>query len=67
LRGNLTFCNEAFIKESGYSQDEIIGVNFSNFVDEENRRKIYNAFNQVYRTENGLPNLQYKGFKNNGE
>jgi PAS domain S-box-containing protein len=50
LAGNLTFFNDAFVKWSGYSKEELIGMNNRRYMDEETAKKVYQVFNEVYRT-----------------
>ncbi|MFP4037353.1 MAG: PAS domain S-box protein [Desulfobacteraceae bacterium] len=58
LAGNLTFVNPAMTELLGYSKRELIGLNYRSFTPEENKKKVYSAFNRVYRT--GRPD---KGFE----
>ncbi len=48
--GNLTFFNDAMCGIIGYSKDEMIGMNNRQYMDEENARKVYQAFNRVHTT-----------------
>ena len=50
LAGNFTFFNEAAERLLGYSKPELLGMNDRQYTDEENARKLYKAFNRVYRT-----------------
>jgi PAS domain S-box-containing protein len=50
LSGNLTFFNDAFVRWSGYSKEELMGMNNRRYTDEETAKKIYQVFNEVYRT-----------------
>ncbi|MBD3197631.1 MAG: PAS domain S-box protein [Candidatus Lokiarchaeota archaeon] len=67
LEGNLTFFNDAFLNQSSYSKDELLGMNYSTLTGDQYKNEVYQAFNKVYSTEKGLTDLQYKGFKRNGE
>jgi PAS domain S-box-containing protein len=53
LTGNITISNDAMTKILGYSKDELIGMNNRQYMDEETAKKVYQTFNQVYRT--GIP------------
>jgi len=53
LSGNLTFSNDSMSKILGYSKNELIGMNNRQYMDEETSKKVYQTFNQVYRT--GVP------------
>jgi PAS domain S-box-containing protein len=53
LAGNMTFFNEAGRRMLGYSSDELRGMNNRQFMDPETARKVYETFQEVYRT--GLP------------
>ncbi len=50
LAGNLTFFNDAFVRWSGYSKEELMGMNNRRYMDEETAKKVYQGFNEVYRT-----------------
>jgi PAS domain S-box-containing protein len=53
LAGNLTFSNDSMSNILGYSKDELTGMNNRQYMDQETAKKVYQAFNQVYRT--GIP------------
>jgi PAS domain S-box-containing protein len=50
IAGNFTFFNDSLCKMLGYSRDEMIGMNNRKYTDQENAKKLYQAFNKVYRT-----------------
>jgi PAS domain S-box-containing protein len=50
LSGNLTFFNDAFVRWSGYSKEELMGMNNRRYMDEETGKKVYQVFSEVYRT-----------------
>lgn len=50
LAGNLTFLNDALCKISGYTRDELLGMNNRQYTAPETAKKMYQIFNQVYRT-----------------
>jgi two-component system cell cycle sensor histidine kinase/response regulator CckA len=57
IAGNFTFFNESMCRILGYSKDELTGLNNRRYMDEENAKKVFKAFNEVYET--GEP---YKAF-----
>lgn len=52
LAGNLTFFNDSMCRISGIPREELMGMNNRQYTDQENARKVYQAFNKVYRTGN---------------
>jgi PAS domain S-box-containing protein len=49
LRGHIVFCNESLCRILGYSKDEVKGKYYGESVDAENKKKLYEAFNNVFR------------------
>lgn len=50
LSGNFTFLSDSLCRMLGYSKSEMIGMNNRRYTDQENARRLYQAFHQVYRT-----------------
>lgn len=50
LRGNLTFFNGALCKILGYPREELLGMNNRSYTTAETARRMYQIFNQIYRT-----------------
>jgi PAS domain S-box-containing protein len=57
LTGNLTFFNDSLCRMLGYSKDELISMGNQQYTDQENRKKLFEAFNRVYRT--GEPTKEF--------
>ncbi|MFH1950952.1 MAG: response regulator [Pseudomonadota bacterium] len=57
LAGNFTFFNDSLLRILGYSKDELMGVNYRHYTAPEAAKRVYQVYNQVYRT--GKPD---KGF-----
>ncbi|MCL0076074.1 PAS domain S-box protein, partial [Dehalococcoidia bacterium] len=53
IAGNLTFFNDSLCGITGYPADELMGMNNRQYTDKENAKRMYQAFNTVYRT--GVP------------
>jgi len=51
LLGNFAFVNPSISRILGYSEEELIGMNNRQYMDEENAKKVFRAFNMVYKTE----------------
>jgi PAS domain S-box-containing protein len=50
VAGNFTFINDAMAKIFGYPKEELTGMNNRQYTDRENAKKLFQSFNQVYRT-----------------
>lgn len=57
LAGNFTFFNDSMCKIGGYPKNELMGMNYRQYTDEEAVEKIYQNYNKIYTT--GKPT---KGF-----
>ncbi|MDD5313574.1 MAG: PAS domain S-box protein [Dehalococcoidia bacterium] len=57
LAGNYTFFNDAMRKESGYTRKELMGMNYRVYTPEEDVKRVYKTFNDIYRT--GKPRRWY--------
>ena len=53
LDGNYTFFNEGLLRITGYTREEMLGMNNRRIVDEYNNREVFRVFHQVYLT--GVP------------
>ncbi len=50
LAGNLIFFNKALQKIIGHSAERMHGMNYREFMDQENAQKVFKTFNRVFRT-----------------
>lgn len=53
LRGNFMFCNDALCRIFGFPREAILHRNYSDFMDAQNARIAYEAFNRIFRTGGG--------------
>jgi len=60
LVGNLTFFNDSLCKITGYTRDELLGINNREYTTSETAKKMYQIFNQVYRTGKPLRIMDYE-------
>lgn len=54
---NITFLNDIFAKGLGYSQTELIGMNFQSFVKKEDLNSVSRLFHQVLNTNDATKNF----------
>jgi PAS domain S-box-containing protein len=66
LPGNLTFFNDSLCRMLGYSRKEMIGMGNQQYTDEENRKKLFQAFNEVYRTGKPTKSFGWEVFRKDG-
>ena len=66
LKGNFTFCNDSMFRITGYSKEEVLGINYRVYTDEENAKKVYQAFNKVYTTGEPTKGLDWPFIKKDG-
>lgn len=57
LKGTTTFCNNSFCKIMGFTMQELIGMNYRDYMTENVAKATYIAYNNVFKTR--IPN---KGF-----
>jgi diguanylate cyclase (GGDEF)-like protein/PAS domain S-box-containing protein len=50
LAGNLTAFNDSMCRISNTPKEQLIGLNNRRYMDPENAKRVYQAFNEVYRT-----------------
>jgi PAS domain S-box-containing protein/putative nucleotidyltransferase with HDIG domain len=57
LNGNFTFFNDATCRQLGYSREGLMGMNYRVYTSKDDVQRVYEIFNQVYRT--GKPNTGF--------
>jgi PAS domain S-box-containing protein len=50
LAGNFTFFNDSMCRIHGYSKEELMGMNNRQYEDKESLKKVFQAYNKVYKT-----------------
>jgi len=66
LPGDLTFFNDSLCRMLGYSKDEMTGMGNKQYTDEKNRKTLFQAFNQVYRTGKPAKGFDWQVFTKDG-
>ncbi|HVN72279.1 MAG TPA: PAS domain S-box protein [Desulfomonilia bacterium] len=67
LKGNLTFFNFTAVKRLGYSNEEMLGMSFHQFVDNENAMKVFDAFHKVFLTGETIKAFEWEFINKHGE
>ena len=67
LKGDLTFFNATAMTNLGYSNDEMMGMNFRKYVDKENEQKVFEAFHRVFLTGEPSMGVDWELISKNGE
>lgn len=64
--GNFLTVNEALCKDIGYSSEELLSMNYSSLVDSRNARKLFKAFNKVYKSGRNEKHFSWEYTRKNG-
>ena len=60
ITGNFTFFNDSVCRIIGYTRTELMGMNNRQYMDKENSRILYQAFNKVFRTGEPSKGVDYE-------
>ena len=66
LTGNFTFCNDSLCRIHKRSKDEMMRMNNRQFMDKETSKKVFEAFNRVYKTGEPLPEINWQIIRKDG-
>ena len=67
IKGNFVFFNESMCKILGYSDQELKGMNNRHFMSDETSKRVFQTFNQVYRTGEPTKVLGWELIRKDGE
>ncbi|RLB40233.1 MAG: histidine kinase [Deltaproteobacteria bacterium] len=67
IHGNFLYFNKSLCKIFGYPPEEIQFQNFSKFMDDETAKKMFETFNRIYETGQGVSDLQWRIRNKEGE
>ncbi|HPS93693.1 MAG TPA: PAS domain S-box protein [Deltaproteobacteria bacterium] len=67
LKGNFTFFNATAVTNLGYTDDEMMGMNFHQYVNKENAHKVFESFHKVYVTGEPIKGFDWEIIKKKGE
>lgn len=66
LAGNMTFFNSALCRITGYSRDELHGMNHRDYTEPETAKRMFEIFNTVYRTGEAAKINDYEVIRKDG-
>jgi PAS domain S-box-containing protein len=66
LAGNFTFVSDSVCQTLGYPKNELIGMNNRQYADKENAKRLFEAFNKVYRTGESSREFDYEITRKDG-
>jgi len=66
IYGNFVFFNDSMCRILGYDRSELMGMNHRSYMDSENAKKSFQAFNKVYRTDISTKALDWKLIRKDG-
>jgi len=67
ISGNLTYFNPALVRFSGYTKEELKGMNYRHYSSPETSNRMFQAFNEMYRTRKPTAITDYEVFNKNGK
>ncbi len=66
LAGNFIFFNDPLCRITGYSKEELTGMNHKQFTDKETSEEVLQAFNKVYNTGEPLEEFDWQIIRKDG-
>ncbi len=66
LKGNFTFLNDSMCRIFGYSKEELMGMNDRQYMEPEAARRIFQVYNQVFRTGEPMKRCEYEIIRKDG-
>ncbi len=67
LKGNLVFFNEALVRKTGYTREELTGMNYRNFISPETSRLVLTVFSEIYKTGQAVRLFDYEVVMKDGQ
>jgi diguanylate cyclase (GGDEF)-like protein/PAS domain S-box-containing protein len=66
LAGNFTFCNDSMSRLTGHSKEDLLGMNHKQLTNEETAKEVFQAFSEVYNTEEPSKGFDWQIIRKNG-
>lgn len=66
LAGNFTFFNDQIPRHLGYGREELVGLNYTKYMDEDNARIVFETFHHVFMTGISTKTVDWELMKKDG-
>jgi PAS domain S-box-containing protein len=66
LVGNMTFCNDSLLRMLGFSREELLGMNYKQYMDSANAKKVFKEFNRVFATGEPIEGFAWELIRKDG-
>jgi diguanylate cyclase (GGDEF)-like protein/PAS domain S-box-containing protein len=66
LAGNYTFVNDAMCRQSGYSREDLMGMNYRVYTPEDEVPRVYKGFHRVYETGRAIKGIPMGRIRKDG-
>jgi PAS domain S-box-containing protein len=67
VTGSFTFFNDSFCRILGYSEDELMGINYGKYCAPADVERVYQTFNRVYATSESVKRFDWEIIKKDGD
>jgi len=67
LKGNLVFFNDDMVRKTGYTREELMGMNYRRFISPETYKSVLAVFSEVYKTEQPVRLFDYEVIMKDGQ
>jgi len=67
LKGNFVFFNKALVSQTGYSREELVGMNYRKYMSPEMAKTVSMIFSEIYRTGQPVRLFEYEIIMKNGQ
>ncbi|NPU83012.1 MAG: PAS domain S-box protein [Syntrophaceae bacterium] len=67
LRGDLVFFNEALVRRTGYTREELTGMNYRKYVSPETSKLVSKVFLEIYKTGQAVRLFDYEVIMKDGQ
>lgn len=66
LGGNFTFFNSRIPEHTGYTEEEMMGMNYRRLMDRANAEYVFSAFNKIFITGESVKSIEWELMKKDG-